>query len=123
MSLVEQPNLSDYPLIASKDKIEVLDAYTVYKFLDDNKKTGRWLAVLTVKSKFKTNTGADGTAVSVRIYRWEYREVTRYDRDTNTRIGTGTYKWMEEQTHTINREDIWKKTKGAIDEFLQKYIE
>jgi hypothetical protein len=118
MSRVEQPKLSEYP-IAATDKIQVLDAYTIYKFMDPNGKSGRWQAVLKVKSTYIDNrTNETKTTVTVRVYRWQYRDVGKWDQTQNKRLPTGTLTWAKEHEFSVSKPDIWNSIKSKVDEYL-----
>lgn len=115
----EEIPISEYPVQVSPGRLELVDAYTVYKFQNDMKTDGRWLAVCLCKSIFKKRDNTQGESKSVRIYRWQWRSATRWDADKKKRVPTGEYRWFLEQQHTINKVEIWKSTKDAIEHFIK----
>lgn len=114
----EQPEVSEYPITSKDGSTKVLDAETIYKFTDPDKKSGRWLAVLTIQTSWKDAEGKQTTKVNVRILRWEYRALTRWDNDQRKRIPTGEYGWVQEQDHSVNKKTVWDKTITAVDKQL-----
>jgi hypothetical protein len=118
MSRLEQPDVSEYPITSKDGSTKVLDAETIYKFTDPDKKSGRWLAVLTIQTSWKDTEGKQTTKVNVRILRWEYRALTKWDNDQKKRVPTGEYGWVQEQDHSVNKKTVWDKTVAAVDEQL-----
>jgi len=112
---IEQPSLDEYPLNRVGGKIELLDAETIYRFKNSNDTDGRWLAVLKIKSTFGRN---NRESVSVRIYRWRWRQPTKWNQEQRKRVPEGEYRWFLEQKHNINKREIWERTRAAVDKFL-----
>ena len=111
MSEKEEIALSEYPVATVPEKLELIDAVTIYRFKNDAKTDGRWLAVCLCRSAF---------GLSSRIYRWRWRSATRWNNDTRKRVSTGEYSWFLEQAHTVNKKELWEKTKAAMDGFVEQ---
>lgn len=114
---VEQPALSEYPIMG--DKMEILSAYTIYKFVDRAGKDGRWQAVLKVKSTYQNREGGTDTSVSIRVYRWRWKQATKWNPSTQKAVPSGDYKWTREQELTINKIDLWNTIKNKVEEFTK----
>jgi hypothetical protein len=114
----DQPELDEYPE-KETDKFKILDAVTVYKFINDSGKSGYWLAVLLVETKWEHwQTKELNTSTKVVIYRWKYRE--KYKReDDGSFTGTGKYSWFREQQLSFGNPSLWEKIKLAGDQITE----
>lgn len=112
--------LADYPVMVS-DKLELLDAVTIYSFKNQTETDGRWQAVCLCKSNFERN-GVPDTAKSVRIYRWRWKRITVWNEEQRKRVPKDPpeYRWIQEQQTTINKPDLWAKIKVAVEKFLSE---
>lgn len=120
MSKLEQPSISEYP-IAESDKIKILNAYTVYKFMDPNKTDGRWLAVLKVMTTFQDKKDkTTKSSSSVRIFRWQWKQPFKWSASAGKSVPSGDYTWIKEQESAFNKLDIWNTVKTKVDEYIKE---
>lgn len=112
--------LADYPVQVAADRLELLDARTVYMFKNQTNTDGRWLAVCLCKSKFQRRDGTGGESNSVRIYRWRWRQGTKWNQEQRKRVPDGIYRWYQEQQTNLNKATIWEEIKEFVDEFMSK---
>lgn len=118
MSKIEQPKLSEYPIV-SNEKMQVLSAYTIYKFMDQTKTSGRWQAVLKVKTTYVDDkTKETKPNITVRVFRWQWRDPGKWNPELNKRVATGTYTWNKEHEMSVGKPEVWEQIKNKIDEFL-----
>lgn len=117
-----QPELSEYPITSKDGSTKVLNAETIYKFLDTDGKNGRWLAVLTIQTSWTNSTGERVTKSNVRIFGWEHKALTKWDGDQMKRVPTGEYGWVADQNHSINKKNIWDQTVDAVDKQLKTLV-
>jgi len=115
----EQPALREYPLNVTPGRFELLDAETLYKFINRDETDGRWLAVCKVKSTFKRRDGSTSTQEKVRIYRWQFKEKRRWNPEERKSFGTGEYAWTQEEVCTPSKK-YWSAIKSLVDEFLSE---
>lgn len=96
---VPQPELDEYP-VQSSEKFQIVDAVTKYKFINEKlrKPSGRWLAILGVNSTFYDwKVKSEVTEPKVIVYRWLWRQPSKWNPDTRKREYFGEYKWFKEQ--------------------------
>ena len=117
---IENIPLDEYPVQIVPGKFALLKAKTLYKFQNDNKTDGRWLAICKCESTFMKRDNTEGKALSIRIYRWQWRQVTKWDPDQRKRIPTSEYRWFQEQQTNLSRKDYWDKIKNVVDEYMKE---
>ena len=116
---LENIPLEEYPVQEVEGKFRLLGAKTLYRFKNQTNTDGRWLAVCLCESTFMRQ-GQPATSKSIRIYRWQWRQSTKWDPQQNKRIPTGYYRWFNEQQTTLNRRDFWEKIKEMVDEYIEE---
>ena len=119
MSEVVQPPLEEYPVQTTPGRFELIEAETLYKFVNPQNNDGRWLAVCKVKSTFQRRDGSTGSSLKVRVYRWRWRERRTYNPDTQERLGTGEYRWTREEVFTPSPK-YWVQTRDLIEKWMKE---
>jgi len=118
MSKIEQPKISEYPIV-SDEKLQVLSAYTIYKFMDPDKISGRWQAVLKVKTTYvDQKTKETKPNVTVRVFRWQWRDAGKWNDELKKWVPSGTRTWTKEHEMSIGKPEVWSLIKSKVDEFL-----
>lgn len=119
MSKLEQPSLSEYP-ITDNEKIKILNAYTVYKFMNPDKTDGRWLAVLKVQTTYIDKDKSTKTSSSVRVFRWQWKQAYKWSAAAGKSIPSGERMWIKEQESAFNKTDVWNMVKTKVDEYIKE---
>jgi len=102
---VVQPQIKDYPIDRAAGKMEILDAWTIYKW-DGH----YWLAVVKVKDSFSDK----GPRVSVRGYRWVWKK-------PYSRAGEAEKpeRWMVDLKMNFNKKSQWIEFKNVTDRMFK----
>ena len=117
----EQPRLDEYPINSTPGRFEVIAAHTDYRFMDEDDKGGRWLAILKVISTYRDNrTGEPVSQQKVMIVRWQWRQPTRWNEETKRRIPFGDYKWFQEQQMTLTGRKKWDEISLVVNQMFDE---
>ena len=104
---VVQPPLSAYPLNRASGKVELLDAFTIYKW-DGH----YWFAVLKLRSTFGD---PPRSKISIRGYRWQWKRP--YSRRGEAEQPE---RWVRECHLIFNKKSQWEEFKKAADEMFEE---
>jgi len=114
---IEQPSFNEYPVNKADGRIEILGAFTYYKYLRQDGSDGRWGAILLLKSSFGSEP-----QVGIKLYKWRWRRPKKREGDKWVSDESKPRRWFVESSFTINKLAHWKDIKETCDKFAQWWM-